>query len=473
MHWALKFLFPLFLVFGISPYLPAQEFYFGNDLSYINEMEDCGVVYTENSEAKDPFQIFADHNSNLVRLRLWHTPSWYDNINSGKRYSDLADVKKSIRRARESGMELLLDFHLSDTWADPGAQIIPEAWASVVDDLPVLKDSLYNYIYKTLANLQAEDLLPEMVQIGNETNRGILLSKEVNNAGWVLDWDRNSQLFNTAIQAVRDLESEKSVEVEIVLHAAGPGDAVGLMGEFVKNGVTDFDIMGISYYWTWHQPTDNEETGQIVARLKNEYPGYEVMIVETGYPWTFEFNDNANNINNETHPDFTPPSPQMQKRWLVNLTQQVIDNGGLGVIYWEPAWVSSSCGTRWGEGSHYENATFFDFENNLLGEGGIEWMEVDYEGLTTSTSTVEYANPSFYVLNNGSILGIDMPKQLSREIAQLQLLSMDGRVVAARKIGFYNTRINLPELPVGVYGIRIKWPLSGVTKSDTIYIQQR
>ena len=145
----------LLFLFLFPSILFSQNFYFGNDLSYVNEMEDCGVVYQENNNPKDPFQIFADKGSNLIRLRLWHAPSWYDDLNNGQRYSDFQDVKKSIQRAKDAGMEVLLDFHLSDNWADPSKQLVPEAWLSVVDDLPVLKDSLYNYIFQTLSILNS------------------------------------------------------------------------------------------------------------------------------------------------------------------------------------------------------------------------------------------------------------------------------------------------------------------------------
>src|SRR5688500_10878529 len=144
------------------------QFYFGTDLSYVNEMEDCGADYKVNDIATDPYEIFKDNETNLVRLRLWHTPSWYDELNSGNRYSDFEDVRMSIIRAKANGMQVLLDFHLSDNWADPENQVVPAAWAAVVDDLPVLRDSLYNYIYSTLDKLVAENLLPELVQIGNE-----------------------------------------------------------------------------------------------------------------------------------------------------------------------------------------------------------------------------------------------------------------------------------------------------------------
>ena len=353
-------------------------FYFGADLSYVNEMEDCGVVYKENGAAKDPYRIFADNNCNLVRLRLWHTPSWYDTLNAGKRYSDFQDVKKSVQRAKSAGMAVLLDFHLSDFWADPARQWIPKAWEPAVDNLPVLKDSVYNYIFQTLNRLNAEGLMPEMVQIGNETNRGILLAPQVNDAGWVLDWNRNGALFKSAISAVRDVEKSSGKKVKVALHIAGPADAKWLMEGFWNAGVTDFDIIGLSYYWAWHKPTTIGDAGNVIAELRQKYPGKDVMIFETGYIWTTQSNDDAGNIISEVQAGYTPASPENQKKWLVDLTKEVMKRGGIGVIYWEPAWVSSPCRTPWGQGSHQEHATFFDFQNNVLPSGGMYWMSYKY-----------------------------------------------------------------------------------------------
>lgn len=301
----------LFLCFSTS-LLISQDFYFGADQSYVNEMEDCGAVFKENNVAKDVYAIYKDHGCNLVRLRLWHTPSWYDDLNEGRRYSDLADVKKSIARAKASDMDVLLDFHLSDNWADPSKQLVPAAWLSVVDDLPLLQDSLYNYIHSTLSELADEGLLPELVQIGNETNRGILLSPE-DNQTWTLDWERNAALFNKGIQAVRAVEESEQTEIQVVVHLAGPADTEWYVENFVTNGVTDFDIIGISYYWAWHKPTTIAETGAIIENLRGKYPGKEVLIVETGYIWTQESADNANNIISEIHPDFSPASPTNQR----------------------------------------------------------------------------------------------------------------------------------------------------------------
>lgn len=350
------------------------EFYVGADLSYVNEMEDCGVAYKENGQAKDPYQIFADNGCSMVRLRLWHSPSWYDTLNQGKRYSDFADVRRSMLRARAANMAVLLDFHLSDTWADPQRQLAPAAWLPVVDDLPALQDSVYNYVYQTLMRLHAEGLLPEMVQIGNETNRAILLSPQANATYAPIKWSRNAPLFNSGINAVREVERHTGKKIKVALHIADPAAAQSFFATFWANGVQDFDLIGLSYYWAWHKPVTIAGAGQVIAHLRQTYPGKAVMIFETGYIWTTASNDNANNIIGEVHPDYAPASPENQRKWLNDLTREVKKQGGAGVLYWEPAWVSSMCRTPWGQGSHQEHATFFDFNNNVLPNGGMQWL---------------------------------------------------------------------------------------------------
>ncbi|RMF21141.1 MAG: arabinogalactan endo-1,4-beta-galactosidase [Bacteroidetes bacterium] len=443
--------FRVLLCVGLGSPVWGQGFHFGADLSYVNEMEDCGVVYREGGQAKDPYRIFAEHGCNLVRLRLWHTPSWYDTLNAGKRYSDLADVRRSIARARAEGMQVLLDFHLSDNWADPSKQLVPNAWLPVVDDLPLLEDSLHDYIFRTLSALAAEDLLPELVQIGNETNKGILLSPE-DNQGWVLDWERNSRLFNAAIQAVREVEAAAGRPVTIAIHPAGPENAEWLVDAFVQNGVTDFDLIGISYYWAWHQPTDIAQTGQVIARLRQKYPDKQVMIFETGYIWTWEDIDAAANILNAVHPDYAPPSPQNQKRWLVDLTRTVMENGGSGVIYWEPAWVSSPCRTQWGQGSHQEHATFFDFEYNLLDDGGIGWMNHDYG--TTAVETPPEARWKLQPAPDRRSLLLTLPPTHLDSLTA-HLFAPTGERVAvwdlSKELQSPERKLSLPELPKGMY----------------------
>jgi arabinogalactan endo-1,4-beta-galactosidase len=433
--------------------LCAQGFYFGADLSYVNEMEDCGVSYFENGEQKDPYAIFENHGCNLVRLRLWHSPAWYDTLNGGERYSDLSDVKQAIARAKQQNMAVLLDFHLSDNWADPNKQLVPLAWLPVVDNLEILKDSLYNYLFATLTDLKNENLLPEMIQIGNETNKGILLSPE-DNAVWTLDWDRNATLFNHALQAVSDFETQTQSDVKTVLHVAGPANAEWLMDGFVSNGVTDFDIIGLSYYWAWHMPTEISDAGSVIQTLKNLYPNKEVMVVETGYIWTNGWNDNASNIITETHADYQPVSPEHQKEWLVDLTQEVIHSGGKGVIYWEPCWVSSTCFTQWGQGSHQEHAAFFDFDNQLLLSGGITWMEQAYD-FTTSVNEKPTTHQIQILANSFS--GDIKIKQFSDQPVKMTYSVADalGHVFLNNSFTNAETSFRLIGVPFGMYFVSV------------------
>ncbi len=431
-----------------------QTFYFGNDLSYVNEMEDCGVIYKENKVAKDPYRIFADHGGNLVRLRLWKNPIWYKNLNQGKLYSDLGDVMKSIGRAKANGMQVLLDFHLSDNWADPSKQLVPSAWEPVVNNLPALKDSLYLYILATLQTLNRNGLLPEMVQIGNETNKGILLSSE-DNAKYTLDWPRNAVLFNSAFAAVRDFEKSSNKRIRVAIHAAGPKDSGWLIDQFVQNGVTDFDLIGISYYWAWHKPSTIAETGALIQTLKNKYQK-EIMIFETGYIWTTASQDQANNIISEVHPEYAPASPENQKKWLIDLTREIMRNGGSGVIYWEPAWVSSPCFTQWGQGSHQEHATFFDFDYNLLEDGGIAWMSYNYSPVGLETvNTLDGIRVIVDSLARKIQITSSGPDQ---RLHQIRLYDIKGSLVlseAAGASGMIYT-VSVQSLTTGIYILEVR-----------------
>jgi len=440
----------VFLIF-FTFQLCAQDFYRGADLSYTNEMEECGTIYKENDEVKDIFQIFSDYSCNLVRLRLWHTPSWQDDLNSGNRFSDLADVKVSIARAKAAGMQVLLDFHLSDTWADPAHQYVPEAWSSVVDDLPALKDSLSGYITGTLEELEEENLIPELIQIGNETNRGILLSPEVNDAGWTMDWERNGELFKTATQAVRDFSTENNHDIQIALHIADPIHVEWYFDNFIDQGVTEFDIVAFSYYQEWHGETTLEQVGDYVAQFKQDY-NRDVMVVETGYPWTSNGEDSANNILNAISPDFSGLSPFNQQLWLIDLANVIRDNGGNGLVYWEPGWVSTDCSTPWATGSHYENATFFGFNDNLKGNGGINWMNNFATSIPKQTSILPL---KISLKDNHQVLQINLPPSNLGDSLSLAIYSADAKLIVNNSLtqGSSVIDMNLPNLPHGIYSV--------------------
>lgn len=440
-------------------FLSGQSFYFGADLSYVREMQDCGVTYRENGLAKEMVDILADHHVNLARFRLWHTPAWEDSLNNGFRYSSLEGVIISMFFAKSRGLQTLLDFHLSDTWADPTHQVVPAAWASVVNDLPLLKDSLHNYIYRTLTTLNETGLLPEIVQIGNETNKGILLSQAVNDQGWSVDWNRNAALFNEAIAAVREVEMQSGKPIKIAIHIADPSMVDWYIDQFWMNGVQDFDIIGMSYYQAWHQdliPT----VGNIITSLKNDYPDKEVMILETAYPWTSAFEDNAANVLNGVYPGY-PFNPENQRDWMIALTQEVISSGGSGVVYWEPGWQSTDCETLYGTGSNWENCTFFDFEDNLLGDGGIGWAEHQYD-FPSAVEQISFENMgiTIYQQENGIWIRIENGTAWGGKISSELIGINGGQIAISEKYMQSNERqkfFDIRNLASGIYLVKIQF----------------
>ncbi len=438
-------------MFSPAGRMAAQPFYFGADLSYVNEMEDCGAAYS-GLGLDDPYAIFAEKGCNLVRLRLWHTPSWHDALNAGDRYSDLADVKQSIQRARESNMDVLLDFHLSDTWADPSQQIAPAAWQPIQADLAVLQDSLYQYVFGALDHLAGEGLLPDIVQIGNETDRDILQSG--GNLPWSLRWPRQALLFNRAIDAVRDVAALHQAQIRIALHFGTPNTVAWTMEQYWTNGVQDIDIIGFSWYPEFHGGTF-AQVGDVVDILRSMYPGKDVVIMETAYPFTSQNADAAPNVLSYWYPGFFPLSPTAQRDWLIALTQAMIDRQASGVIYWEPAWVSTSCSTQWAQGSHWDNATFFDQTHALLQPGGIDWMQHPYAGLS---ATDGLASPSSLTATwTGEGFSIALPYSI--QPSHLFVYKIDGQMVwSDESPGLPSTEIHLStgQLMPGMYLIHLQ-----------------
>ena len=338
-----------------------SEFSMGVDLSYVNNIEDHGGVYRENGAQKDPFQLLKDHGANTVRVRLWHTPTWVANLNGGHFYSDLYDVEKTIQRAKQAGMAVNLDFHYSDTWADPDHQTVPAAWDGLAVD--VLKDSVYNYTLAVLNYLKGKNLTPEMVQVGNEVNNGMCwpVGKVVNS-----DFSNFAELLKSGIKAVRDFSQTSAVKPRIILHEAQLQTADWWMQHLAAKGVTDFDILGLSHYSKWSTIKTMQGVTDSLKALKTRY-NKPVMIVETAYPWTGANADSYTNIfsSTDTAPGYSL-SKDEQLRYMKDLTQAVISAGGTGIQYWEPAWISSSMNDGWGTGSSWENNAFFDFTGNLL-----------------------------------------------------------------------------------------------------------
>jgi arabinogalactan endo-1,4-beta-galactosidase len=375
--------------------------YLGVDISYANEMDDCGAVYEAGGKTVDQFQFFKSAGANVARIRIWNDPDW-------TRYSNLADVKRSIKRAKQAGLQVLLDFHYSDDWADGDKQIAPKAWAKL--STPDQAKALYAFTHDTLIELNREGLAPDLVQVGNETNGEIVSS--LAKAKEPIHWDRNALLFNAGIKAVRDAGKETGKPSRVMLHIAQPENAEPWFEAATKAGVVDYDIIGLSYYSKWSKRS-MAQLGQTINRLRNRYAA-DVLVVETAYPFTNENADSSPNLLGEDSLIAGyPATPEGQKKYLVDLTQLVLSSGGTGVFYWEPAWVSTkTCGTRWGKGSNWENAAVFDYkgQDNGSAEG---WLKHSYVMPVEVTFKTRLSGDTAFI--DGDFLGGVGPRAMTRE----------------------------------------------------------
>lgn len=349
-----------------------QTFCMGADLSYVNAIENAGGQYKLNGQVADVFTLLQQHGTNTIRVRLWHNPTWQNGLNGGFIFNNLADVTKTIQRAKAAGIAVNLDLHYSDTWADPAHQNVPTAWRNL--NVSTLKDSIYNYTLFVLQTLSAKNLTPEMIQIGNETNGGMCWPVgEVQTNGW----NNFAVLLNAGIKAVRDFSVNSTIKPKIILHQAQIQTASAWVTKIVQAGVTDFDILGLSHYYKWSTTNSMQAITDSVAKLKMQ-TGKQIMIVETAFPFTNAGADNYQNIFYESSGIINgyPVTMDGQLSYYKDLTNAVWKGGGSGVMIWEPAWITSSLKDSWGTGSSWENNTFFDYSNNL--HKGINFMTATY-----------------------------------------------------------------------------------------------
>lgn len=332
------------------------EFIKGVDVSMLNQIEENGGVFKENGVPKDALEIFKNHGINFVRLRLWHTPT--------KGYNNLTKTLIMASRIKALNMGFLLDFHYSDTWADPGHQAKPVAWENL--DFESLKDSVYQYTRHVINELKTHNVLPDIVQIGNEITCGILW-----NYGRICgeydtpnNWARFVELLKEGIRGVHE-SLDVTDTIKIMIHIDRGGDNAGsrwFFDNLLNHGV-DFDIIGLSYYPWWHGTLSELESN--LKDLAQHYDK-EIVVVETAYPWTLSWFDTTHNIvgdSSQLLPDY-PASVRGQKSFLINLINIILNvpySKGLGLFYWSPEYISTPQ-----LGSPWENLTLFNFRGELL-----------------------------------------------------------------------------------------------------------
>ena len=327
----------------------SNEFMKGVDLSMLKQVEDNAGLFYDNGNQIDPIQEFNSKGINTVRIKIWHNPL----LN----YNDLESVLEIAERVKNADLDLLLDFHYSDTWADPSNQNKPAAWENLNFD--TLCDSIEQYSRYVITKLKNQNTLPKYVQIGNETDCGFLwpdgyVCGESNND---IQWNKLRDLFMHAIEGVNTaLDFEDSLK--IISHVSSGGN--WFFGNLLEEDIP-IDILAISYYPMWHGTL--ADLNQNINMLATQF-GKPVLVVETAYPFTLSWNDNTNNILGlETQLlDGYEASEEGQFSFLYDLISLVHDNDfGYGICYWAPDWISTSQ-----FGSPWENQALFDFDGQLL-----------------------------------------------------------------------------------------------------------
>ncbi|EXU74636.1 glycoside hydrolase family 53 protein [Erwinia mallotivora] len=352
----------------------------GADISTLAELEKQGAkFYNADNQLQDPIAILKANGINTIRLRLWVDP--YDD--SGQAYGggtdDLPTVLALAKRVKAARMKLLLDLHYSDFWTDPGKQYKPKAWEKL--NFVQLQQQVHDYTRDTIARFKAEGVMPDIVQIGNELNGGMLWPDGKSwgqNGG---EFDRLALLLKAAISGLRENLSDPH-QVAVMLHLAEgtKNETFRWWFDEITRRQVPFDVIGLSMYTYWNGPISALQAN--MNDISQRY-GKDVMVVEAAYAWTLENCDAAENSfqAKEEKAGGYPASVAGQAAYLHDLikaVQAVPNQRGKGVVYWEPAWIPATGNSwatpagmkyihdQWKQGNARENQALFDCQGKAL-----------------------------------------------------------------------------------------------------------
>ena len=325
------------LLIALAPQAKAQAYATGADLSFLAKCEQDGIVFKENGQPKDVLVMLREHHYNWVRLRIFNNPA----TSPDKLPNDLPYTIALAERAHKLGFKVLLDFHYSDSWADPDKQYPPEAWKKLKHKQ--LTEAVFTYTRDTIAAFKAAGVMPEMVQVGNEITHGMLWPD-----GKLPDnWDNFADLLKAGVKGI-DAGRGNAPRPRIMIHIERSGEleaAYWFYDNLIREKVP-FDVIGLSYYPNWHGPIAKLRTNLHDLALRYQMP---VIVVETAYHYA-----PGDFIGKKA--DF-PETPAGQRDFLQAVDKAVRDMPrglGQGVFWWEPA----------AEGDLTERS-FFDAKGNV------------------------------------------------------------------------------------------------------------
>lgn len=357
-----------------------MKFVKGMDLSTLLELERCGAKYYDNGEERDLLAIMKSYDVDTIRIRLWNDP-WSETGESyGAGENDLKTSLEIAKRVTAAGFGVLLNFHYSDFWADPGKQIKPKTWADY--GVKELEQAVYDYTLESMQTFLDAGVNITMVQVGNELSNGLLWPE-----GKVPNYDNIATFVNAGIRAVRKADAA----IPVMIHLDNGGNNAlyrEWFDNFTKRG-EDFEIIGLSYYPFWHGSLQmlNDNMNDIAERY-----GKDLVIAEVSMGYTMEDYKNYEKLSDEERKGYAtrpalvekieyPMTKQGQYDFMedfLNRISHIKGGKGKGFFYWEPAWIPVP-GSGWATpaslkymndpgpcGNEWANQALFDYDGNAL-----------------------------------------------------------------------------------------------------------
>ena len=370
-------LLTFFALLAMTAY--AQK-YVGGDISMLTKYENAGVDYKDkDGKSVQPLVFFKEQGLNAMRVRLFVAPS---NDADKAVCQDLAYVKELGKRIKDAGMSFMLDFHDSDTWADPAKQWTPDAWKNLKDE--DLAKKLYEYTKDCLNQLDEAGATPDFIQIGNEISYGMLWGTEAavgnndtnrcytnSNAA---NWNRFYSFLKQAAQACRDY----CPKAKIIIHSerVPKKDVLTDFFDRMKNNNIDYDIIGLSYYPAYHGALNVLEAS--LKALEDKQYGKNIMIVETGYCYAWAL-DNTEYDLTKTY----PYTEEGQRKFTADLIEKLKTHSSvIGLFWW---WMedngNKNVTNKWWNAALYNHdtgkpyAAFYELKNFTTGSDGINTVK--------------------------------------------------------------------------------------------------
>jgi arabinogalactan endo-1,4-beta-galactosidase len=383
-------LFPAFIF--LNPIKSIAQFVKGADIGWLSQMEATGYkFYDSTGVQKECLQILKEAGINSIRLRVWVNPS--NDKASG--HCSKKEVAAMAVRVKNLGMKLMINFHYSDSWADPAQQTKPAAWQN--HTFSQLLTDVYNHTYEVLDTLKTLGVKPDWAQIGNEIPGGMLWPD-----GSTSNWGQLAQLLNKGYDATKAVDSS----IKVIVHI-DKGNDNGRFRYFFDKATSynvRYDIIGASYYPYWlgsdYTATIND-LGNNLNDMVSRY-GKEVMVVEVGGDYTLVQNTFDMLVA------------------VIKKVSAVPNHKGLGVMYWEPQGAKSWSGYQlscWGSDGKPTKALYAFLTDPSLGINTIK----------NGTRFKIYPNPNFGGLLNVELTGM-------KGISTLQILDVNGKIVREKKL---------------------------------------